>query len=84
MKALPVMLHPSRTCDVQGTPPPGMRVVTPAKFELLREAVTKFANALAASPGSWKDEQAVSVQLTQHKLTGNFFNTYSEAVRTTA
>lgn len=84
VKALPVMLHPSRTCDVQGTPPPGMRVVTPAKFELLREAVTKFANALAASPGSWKDEQAVSVQLTQHKLTGNFFNTYSEAVRTTA
>ncbi|GGU11501.1 DEAD/DEAH box helicase family protein [Streptomyces lateritius] len=84
VKALPVMLHPSRTCDVQGTPPPGMRVVTPARFELLRDAVTKFANALAANPGSWKDEQAVSVQLTQHKLTGNFFNTYSEAVRATA
>ncbi|WP_158754409.1 hypothetical protein [Streptomyces sp. NRRL F-2580] len=78
------MLHPSRTCDAQGTPPLGMRVVTPAKFELLREAVTKFAHALAANPGSWADEQAVSVQLTQHKLTGNLFNTYSEAARTTA
>ncbi len=83
VKALPVMLHPSRISDNEGTPPAGMRVVTPARLEKLKEAVTSYAAALASSPGRWGDEQAVAEQLAHHKLTGDrFFDAYAEAVRT--
>ncbi|MFI0813551.1 DEAD/DEAH box helicase [Streptomyces echinatus] len=83
VKALPVMLHPSRVSDGEGTPPPGMRVVTPNKLKQLKDAVTQYATALTSSPGRWGDEQAVAEQLAHHKLTGDrFFDTYAEAVRT--
>jgi hypothetical protein len=59
-----------------------MRVVTPALFEKLKEAVTSYAAALAGSPDRWADEQTVREQLAHHKLTGGrFFTTYSEPVR---
>lgn len=87
VKALPVMLHRSRTADQYGTPVPGMRVVTPAKYELLRTAVMKYATALAGDLGNWGEEQAVAAQLAQlaqNKLTGAvFFSTYAETCRTT-
>ncbi|WP_331719721.1 DEAD/DEAH box helicase family protein [Streptomyces virginiae] len=84
VKALPVMLHRSRTADQYGTPVPGMRVVTPAKYELLRTAVMKYATALAGDLGNWGEEQAVTAQLAQNKLTGAvFFSTYAETCRTT-
>ncbi|WP_042365921.1 hypothetical protein [Streptacidiphilus neutrinimicus] len=61
----------------------GMRVVTPAMFDKLKDAVTSYAAALASSPDRWADEQAVREQLARHKLTGDrFFTTYSESVRT--
>lgn len=82
-EALPVMLHPSRVSDAKATAVPGMRVVTPALFEKLKEAVTSYAAALASSPDRWADEQAVRDQLAHHKLTGDrFFTTYAEPVRT--
>ncbi|MGP3978312.1 hypothetical protein ACTWQF_30770 [Streptomyces sp. 8N114] len=81
-KALPVMLHPSRYSESQGTPPQGMRIVTPARFEKLKEAVTQYVAALAASPDRWRDEQAVGEQSAHHKLNGDrFFYTYAEPVR---
>ncbi|WP_093868115.1 DEAD/DEAH box helicase family protein [Streptomyces sp. KS_5] len=83
VEALAVMLHPSRVCDAKAIAVPGMRVVTPALFEKLKEAVTSYAAALAGSPDRWADEQAVRDQLAYHKLTGDrFFTTYAEPVRT--
>ncbi|MFD3590042.1 DEAD/DEAH box helicase [Streptomyces sp. NPDC058683] len=85
VKALPVMVHPSGVCDAKATPQPGMRVVTPARFELLKQAVVRYTVALASDLGRWGDEQAVAVQLADHKLTGDrFFDAYSEAARTSA
>jgi hypothetical protein len=49
--SVPVMVHPSRDCDVRGTPVAGMRVVTPAKLDQLKAAVTAFAVALADGQG---------------------------------
>ncbi|MER6354646.1 hypothetical protein ABT186_23210 [Streptomyces sp. NPDC001634] len=81
-EALPVMLHPSWVSDDKATAVPGMRVVTPATFGKLREAVTSYAAALASNPIRWADEQAVREQLAHHKLTADrFFTTYAEAVR---
>ena len=51
--SLPVMVHPSRHCDELGTAVPGMRVVTPAKLEELKRAVTAYAVALADGQGRW-------------------------------
>ncbi|MEV8346425.1 DEAD/DEAH box helicase family protein [Streptomyces niveus] len=83
VEAVAVMLHPSRVRDGKATAVPGMRVVTPALFEKLKEAVTAYAAALASGPERWADEQAVREQLTHHKLTGDrFFATYSEPLRT--
>ncbi|MFK0025685.1 DEAD/DEAH box helicase family protein [Streptomyces sp. NPDC090798] len=82
VEALPVMLHPSRVSDAKATAVPGMRVVTPALFEKLKEAVTSYAAALAGNPDRWADEQAVREQLAHHKLTSDrFFTTYSEPLR---
>ncbi|WP_405763938.1 DEAD/DEAH box helicase family protein [Streptomyces sp. NBC_00080] len=82
VEAVAVMLHPSRVRDAKATAVPGMRVVTPAMFEKLKEAVTAYVAALASSPDRWADEQAVRDQLTHHKLTGDrLFTTYSEPVR---
>jgi hypothetical protein len=62
-----------------------MRVVTPAKYDLLKQAVVQYALALAGDLGRWGDEQAVAAQLAHHKLTGDrFFDTYSESARTSA
>ncbi|MER7812945.1 hypothetical protein [Streptomyces sp900116325] len=59
-----------------------MRVVTPATFEKLKEAVMQYAAALASSSDRWGNEQAVREQLAHHKLTGDrFFDTYAEPVR---
>jgi hypothetical protein len=81
VEALPVMLHPSRISDAKAIAVPGMRVVTPALFAKLKEAVTSYAAALAAAPERWADEQAVREQLAHHKLTGDrFFATYAEPV----
>ncbi|MEU6673854.1 hypothetical protein [Streptomyces sp. NPDC046925] len=44
------MLHPSRAGDPEATGVPGMRVATPALFDKLQEAVTRYAAALAANP----------------------------------
>ncbi|MET7543982.1 hypothetical protein [Streptomyces sp. NPDC005507] len=83
VEALPVMLHPSRVSDSRATPVPGMRVVTPALFEKLKEAVTRYTAALAASPDHWADEQAVREQLAHHKLTGDrFFTIYADTTST--
>ncbi|MCX5450277.1 DEAD/DEAH box helicase family protein [Streptomyces nigrescens] len=82
VKALPVMLHPSRVSDDKATAPSGMRVVTPELFEKLKKAVMQYAAALTSSPGRWGDEQAVAEQLAHHKLTGDrFFDAYAEPVR---
>ncbi|MGW1163713.1 helicase C-terminal domain-containing protein, partial [Streptomyces sp. NPDC002513] len=82
VEAVAVMLHPSRASDDKATGVPGMRVVTPALFEKLKDAVTSYAAALASSPDHWADEQAVREQLAHHKLTGDrFFTTYAEPVR---
>jgi hypothetical protein len=83
VEALPVMLHPSQVSDAKATPPPGMRVVTPALFAKLKDAVTRYAAVLASTPDRWADEQAVREQLAHHQLTGDrFFTTYSDSVRT--
>ncbi|WP_199546370.1 DEAD/DEAH box helicase [Streptomyces sp. N35] len=83
VKALPVMVHPSHVAHAQATPQAGMRVVTPVKFDLLKQAVVAYAVALASDLGGWKDEQAVAAQLAHHKLTGDrIIDTYSQAVRT--
>ncbi|MEU4494209.1 DEAD/DEAH box helicase [Streptomyces sp. NPDC023998] len=80
VRALPVMLHQSRICDGAVAPPPGMRVVTREKFDLLKEAVVQYAVALADGPGRWGAEQAVATQLAQGKLTaGQFFEVYAES-----
>lgn len=82
VKALPVMLHPSRVSDTKATPLPGMRVVTPEAFKKLKKAVMQYAAALTSSPDRWSDEQAVGEQLAHHKLTGDrFFDAYAEPVR---
>ncbi|MET7728383.1 hypothetical protein [Streptomyces mirabilis] len=76
------MLHPSRVSDAKATAVLGMRVVTPALFEKLKEAVASHAAALASSPDRWAHEQAVREQLAYHRLTGDrLFTTYSEPVR---
>lgn len=81
-RPLPVMVHPSHQCDRQGTPVPGMRVVTLDKLELLKQAVIAFATALAGGRGNWTDGQAVAAQLTYGKLdAGSLFQTYAEAAR---
>ncbi|MFI2078112.1 hypothetical protein [Streptomyces triculaminicus] len=81
VEALPVMLRPSRISDAKATAVPGMRVVTLALFKKLKEAVTRYAATLAASPSRWTDEQIVREQLAHPKLTGDrFFATYAEPV----
>ncbi|AIR96042.1 hypothetical protein [Streptomyces glaucescens] len=81
VEALAVMLHPSRVADAKATAVPGMRVVTPASFAKLKEAVASYAAALAAAPDRWADEQVVREQLAHHKLTDDrFFATYAEPV----
>lgn len=51
-------------------------MVTPAKYELLKQAVVQYALALASDLGRWGDEQSVAAQLTHHKFTGDrFFDT---------
>ncbi|MEU6572589.1 helicase C-terminal domain-containing protein [Streptomyces sp. NPDC046805] len=82
VQALPVMVHPSRICSAKGTPVPGMRVVTPEKFSLLKQAAIQYAVALADGAGRWMDEQAVAIQLAQGKLTaGQLFETYSDTAQ---
>jgi hypothetical protein len=39
---------------------PGLRVVTPDKFDELREAVAGAARALATGQGRWDEEQAIA------------------------
>jgi hypothetical protein len=81
VEPLTVTLHPSQVADAKATAVPGMRVVTPASFAKLQEAVTSYAAALAAAPDRWADEQVVREQLAHHKLTGDrFFATYAEPV----
>ncbi|MEV8334470.1 MULTISPECIES: hypothetical protein [Streptomyces] len=62
MEALPVMLHPSQFSDARAIAVPGMRVVTPALFKKLKDAVTRYACALASSPDRWTDGQPVRGQ----------------------
>lgn len=74
---VPVMVHPSSTVEKDGTPPPGTRIVTKTGLESLKDAVTKYAVALADGQGRWRDEQAVAGQLGAFKLTpGQIFQTY--------
>lgn len=81
VEAVAVMLHPSRVSDAKATAVPGMRIVTPALFDKLKDAVTSYAAALAGSPDGWADEQVVREQLAHHKLTGErFFTIYAEPV----
>ncbi|MFH8485319.1 DEAD/DEAH box helicase family protein [Streptomyces longisporoflavus] len=83
VEALPVMVHPNRVSDAKATAVPSMRVVTPALFDKLKEAVTRYATALAASPDRWADEQAIREQLAHHGLTGDrLFTNYAEPART--
>ncbi|MGW4370129.1 DEAD/DEAH box helicase family protein [Nocardia takedensis] len=65
---LPVMLHSSSTLHHDATAVDGMRVVTPAKLDELKQAMAAFAVALADGLGSWSEESAVATQLAQHKL----------------
>ena len=82
IESIAVMAHPSNVIDARGTAVPGMRVVTPAKWEELKAAVRALAVALADGAGRWDDNQAVAQQLAQHKLTaGNLFQTYAVAPR---
>jgi hypothetical protein len=82
VRAVPVMVHPSRQYDGHGTVVPNMRVVTPLKLEELKRAVTEYVVALADGQGHWTNEQAVAVQLAQHRLDGgNLFQTYAEAAQ---
>ncbi|MER6401491.1 DEAD/DEAH box helicase family protein [Kitasatospora sp. NPDC001603] len=83
VEALPIMLHPSQVRDTRAIAVSGMRVVTPALFKKLKEAVTSYAAALASNPDRWADEQAIREQLAHHKLTGDrFFTTYADSLRT--
>ncbi|GGV28633.1 hypothetical protein GCM10010260_81400 [Streptomyces filipinensis] len=76
------MLHPSGVSDAEATAVPGMRIVTPALFDKLKGAVTRYVAALASAPDRWTDEQVVREQFARHKLTGErFFTTYTKAVR---
>jgi hypothetical protein len=80
--SVPVMVHPSRDCDVRGTPVAGMRVVTPGRLEQLKAAVTAFAIALADGQGRWADEQAVAAHLAHGRLDhGSLFQVYAEPAR---
>ncbi len=77
------MIHPSAVLDATSIAVPGMRVVTPERLERLKEAVTKFAVALADGPGRWRDDNAVRTQLAHHRLDAtNIFQTYAEPART--
>lgn len=68
--AVPVLVHPQRTCSDQATLPAGTRVITPDKLDGLKEAVISFAVALAQDSGHWRDQSIVAEQLAHHKLTG--------------
>ena len=82
VQSVPVMVHPSRQYDGHGTVVPNMRVVTPLKLEELKRAVTEYVVALADGQGHWTNEQAVAVQLAQHRLDGgNLFQAYAEAAQ---
>lgn len=77
--SIPIMVHPSRIVNHQGTPVPGMRVITAAKLDELKAAVRSFAVALADGQGRWYDDQGVSVQLAQGRLTaGKFLDAFTE------
>jgi hypothetical protein len=83
VKALPIMLHPSPVLDEAAISVPGMRVVTPERFSRLKEAIVRYAVALADGPGRWRDENAVKAQLAQHHLdASHIFQTYTEPART--
>jgi hypothetical protein len=78
--SVPVLVHPSSTCDRAGTPVPGMRVVTPDKLEQLKLAVRAFMTALADGQGRWGDQAAVKDQLARNKLdAGSIFQAYAES-----
>jgi hypothetical protein len=82
---VPVMVHPSRTCDWLGTLVPGMRVVTPDKLEQLKLAVRAYATALADGQGRWGDETAVKDQLARNKLdAASIFQAYAESPQNSA
>ncbi|GAA4357578.1 hypothetical protein GCM10023087_30710 [Microbacterium rhizosphaerae] len=67
--SIPVLVHPESTYLIEGTPPPGTRILTPAGVEDLKTRVKAFADAVSVADG-WKSSQRVQELLTQHYLTG--------------
>lgn len=72
------MLRPSRDVDQRGTVIDGMRVITPAKLDALKEAFVAYAD----ENGRWSDDKAVAEQLAHHHLTvDEIIPTFSEPVQ---
>ncbi|NKZ03134.1 DEAD/DEAH box helicase [Actinomadura latina] len=70
--ATPVLLHNTHVLHKQASARPGTRVITFAKLAELREAVSKYAAALAADNGH-KDFSKISSQLATWSLNGKAF-----------
>lgn len=67
---IPVLVARDETFDRLASPPPGTRVVTPEKLDLLKEHVEAFIRAVA-SDEIWKRPDVVSKELKAHHLDQN-------------
>jgi hypothetical protein len=67
--SIPVLVHPESIYLIEGTPPPGTRILTPAGIDDLKTRVKSFSDAVSVGDG-WKNAQRVQELLTQHHLTG--------------
>lgn len=70
--AAPVLIHNTHVLHKQASARPGARVITFAKLTKLREAVSKYAAALAAD-NAYQDADKISAQLATWGLNGKSF-----------
>ncbi|MEV6445093.1 DEAD/DEAH box helicase [Amycolatopsis sp. NPDC051716] len=70
--ATPVLIHNTNVLHKQSSARPGARVITFAKLAKLREAVSKYAAALAAD-NAYQDADKISAQLATWGLNGKSF-----------
>ncbi len=67
---IPVIIHPVAVFDNNATPPIDTRVITQDKLDSLREAVRKFAKAIA---DKMNDPESIRINLNHFKLSGPAF-----------
>lgn len=74
-RATPVLIHPTRTLDSAATARAGTRVITFEQLSSLREAVTRFATAVAGDR-RYANSKAVAERLAAEHLNGPAFIGY--------